>query len=259
VVPTVRQNLRLHLLGDWLLTAPDGVNQSGERIDVSPGPQHLIALLALKGRCARIDAAAALWPDCSVEAASARLRAVLSWLRHRHVAVPPLVEIGGSSLALTGEVAVDVHRLRDCAELLIREPDRWNAATEEAAAAVLDSAELLPGWDDDWVFAARERLQYLRLGALEAIATRCRRQRRTHEALEAARAAIGIEPLRESAHRAIVQTHIDNGDLGEAVDHFEKFQAILDHELGLPPSNVFRQLISPYLTDVARRRTVRTQ
>lgn len=252
-----RYGLRLHLLGDWLLTADVAVNRSEERIEVSPGPQHLIALLALKGRCARIHAAATLWPDCVDEVASARLRAMLWRLRHRHIGVSPLVEIGDSSLALTGEVAVDVHRFRACAELLIREPDSWNAATEEATAAVLDSAELLPGWYDDWVLAARERLQYLRLDALDTIANRRRRQRRTHEALQAARAAIGIEPLRESAHRAIVQTHIDNGDLGEAVDHFEKFQAILDHELGLPPSNMFRQLIGPYVAGATRRRTVR--
>ena len=253
-----RYNLRLRLLGGWLLIADDGENQSGERIEVPSSPQHLIALLALKGRCARIHAAATLWPDCSDGIASARLRAVLWRLRHRHIGVPPLLEIDDSSLALTDEVAVDVHRFRDCAELLIREPDSWNAATEDAATVVLQSAELLPGWHDDWVLAARERLQYLRLGALDAIATRRRLQRRTHEALEAARAAISIEPLHESAHRAIVQTHVDNGDIVEAVNHFEKFQAILSHELGLPPSELFGQLIGPYLRAVTRARSIRT-
>jgi DNA-binding SARP family transcriptional activator len=251
-----RCDLRLHLLGDWLLTATDGASETVEQIELPAGPQHLIALLALNGRCARTHAAATLWPDCTDDVAAARLRAVLWRLRHRHVGVPPLLEIGETSLALTGEVFVDVDTFRSSADLLIRDPDCDEA--EDAAVAVLHSSELLPGWYDDWVLAARERLQYLRLGALDALATRRRRQRRTHEALQAARAAISIEPLHESAHRAIVQTHLDNGDVVEAIKHYQRFQAMLDRELGLPPSDLFRDVVSPYLTVVSRR-TVRSR
>jgi DNA-binding SARP family transcriptional activator len=246
-----RCDLRLHLLGDWLLTAADGASETVEQIELPAGPQHLIALLALNGRCARTHAAATLWPDCTDGVAAARLRAVLWRLRHRHVGVPPLLEIGETSLALTAEVFVDVDTFRSSAELLIRDSDCDEI--EDAALAVLHSSELLPGWYDDWVLAARERLQYLRLGALDALATRRRRQRRTHEALQAARAAISIEPLHESAHRTIVQTHLDNGDVVEAIKHYQRFQAMLDRELGLPPSDLFRDVVSPYLTVVSRR------
>jgi DNA-binding SARP family transcriptional activator len=250
-------DLRLHLLGDWLLTAADGRTESAEQIELPSGPQHLIALLALNGRCARTHAAATLWPDCTDGVAAARLRAVLWRLRHRHTGVPPLLEIGDSSLALADEVAVDVHRFLDCAESLIREPER---ETEDAAVAILHSAELLPGWYDDWVLAARERLQYLRLGALDALAARRRLQHRSHEALQAARAAISIEPLHESAHRTIVQTHLDNGDLVEAVKHYQKFEAMLNRELGLPPSELFRGLVSPYVAGgVATGKVIRTR
>ncbi len=251
-----RCDLRLQLLGDWLLTAADGASETVEQIELPAGPQHLIAVLALNGRCARTHAAATLWPDCTDDVAAARLRAVLWRLRHRHVGVPQLLEIGETSLALTGEVVVDVHTFRSSAELLIRDLDCDDA--EDAAVAVLHSSELLPGWYDDWVLAARERLQYLRLGALDALATRRRRQRRTHEALQAARAAISIEPLHESAHRTIVQTPLDNGDVVEAIKHDQRFQAMLDRELGLPPSDLFRDIVSPYLA-VLSRRTVRTR
>jgi DNA-binding SARP family transcriptional activator len=246
-----RCDLRLHLLGDWLLTAADGASETVEQIELPAGPQHLIALLALNGRCARTHAAATLWPDCTDGVAAARLRAVLWRLRHRHVGVPPLLEIGETSLALTAEVFVDVDTFRSSAELLVRDSDCDEV--EDAALAVLHSSELLPGWYDDWVLAARERLQYLRLGALDALATRRRRQRRTHEALQAARAAISIEPLHESAHRTIVQTHLDNGDVVEAIKHYQRFQAMLDRELGLPPIDLFRDVVSPYLTVVSRR------
>ena len=235
--------------------AAGGPSIATETIELPAGPQHLIALLALNGRCARTHAAATLWPDCTDGAAAARLRAVLWRLRHRHADVPPLLEIGDSSLALSDQVAVDVDRFRAGAELLIRDPDRVSDDAEDAAAAVLHSSELLPGWYDDWVLAVRERLQHLRLGALDALAARRRRQRRTHEALQAARAAISIEPLHESAHRTIVETHLDNGDVMEAIKHFQRFQTMLDRELGLPPSALFMELVGPYLTATTQRAT----
>ncbi|TCM37251.1 BTAD domain-containing putative transcriptional regulator [Kribbella sp. VKM Ac-2568] len=239
-------DLRLHLLGDWFLTVGDSHTDTHESVELPSGPQHLIALLALQGRCARTQAAATLWPDCRDEVAAARLRAILWRLRHRHAGVPPLLEIGDTSLALASEVVVDVHRFRLSAELLIHDP-YGREDGEDAAAAVLHSSELLPGWYDDWVLAARERLQYLRLSALDALASRWRLQRRGHEALQAARAATSIEPLHESAHRTIVRTHLDNGDIVEAVKHYVKFRAMLHRELGLPPSELFTELVQPYL------------
>lgn len=255
----LRCDLQLQLLGDWLLTAAGDRTGSEGQIELPAGPQHLVALLALNGRCARTHAAATLWPDCTDEVAAARLRAILWRLRHRHVGVPPLLDIGDAWLALAGEVVVDVDRFLDGAELLIRDaPDLGSAEAEAAAVAVLHSSELLPGWYDDWVLAARERMQYLRLGALDALATRRRRQGRAHEALQAARAAISIEPLHESAHRTIVETHLDSGDLVEAIKHYQRFEAMLDRELGLPPSDLFQEMVSPYLA-VASRKVVRNR
>ena len=255
----LRCDLQLQLLGDWLLTAAGDRTGSEGQIELPAGPQHLVALLALNGRCARTHAAATLWPDCTDEVAAARLRAILWRLRHRHVGVPPLLDIGDAWLALAAEVVVDVDRFLDGAELLIRDaPDLGSAEAEAAAVAVLHSSELLPGWYDDWVLAARERMQYLRLGALDALATRRRRQGRAHEALQAARAAISIEPLHESAHRTIVETHLDSGDLVEAIKHYQRFEAMLDRELGLPPSDLFQEMVSPYLA-VASRKVVRNR
>jgi DNA-binding SARP family transcriptional activator len=255
----LRCELQLQLLGDWLLTTAGEQTRSAAQIELPAGPQHLVALLALNGRCARTHAAAMLWPDCTDEVAGARLRAILWRLRHRHAGVPPLLDIGDAWLALAGEVVVDVDRFLDGAELLIRDdPDLGSAEAEDAAVAVLHSSELLPGWYDDWVLAARERLQYLRLGALDALATRRRRQGRTHEALQAARAAISIEPLHESAHRTIVETHLDSGDLVEAITHYQRFETMLDRELGLPPSDLFQEMVSPYLA-VASRKAVRNR
>ena len=249
-------DVQLHLLGDWFLTVAGGGDGGGRpAVDLPSGPQHLIAYLALHGRSARTLAAATLWPDHTDQVAAGRLRAVLWRLRHRHTDLPPLLEISDTSLSLASDVVVDVDGFVTAAGRLIRctgEPD------EDTAATVLGSAELLPGWYDDWVLAARERLQQLRLGALDALADIRRSQQRRHEALQAAFAATGIEPLHESAHRTIALTHLDNGDIVEAVEHYKQFRAMLDSELGLPPSEQFTNLIQPYLngggSDLKRER-----
>jgi DNA-binding SARP family transcriptional activator len=253
---------RLQLLGDWYLVfdarpnrpngrdGPADLDGAAEQIALPSGPQHLIAFLALHGRCARTQVAATLWPDCTDAVASARLRAVLWRLSHRHAGVPSLLDLGGRSLALASWVAVDVHAFKAAAELLIHDCD--GPAAEDAAVDVLYSAELLPGWYDDWVLAARERLRYLRLSALDALASRRRLQRRGHEALQAARAAISIEPLHETAHRTLVRTHLDCGDIVEAVTHYTRYRAMLDRELGLAPSDLFTQLVRPYLTSLRK-------
>jgi DNA-binding SARP family transcriptional activator len=257
-------DLRLQLLGDWSLVRVARQNGSADRngsadlagpaeqIVLPSGPQHLIAFLAIHGRCARTQVAATLWPDCTDAVASARLRAVLWRLGHRHAGVPPLLDLRGSSLGLASWVAVDVHALKAAADLLIQDCD--GRAPEDAAAEVLNAAELLPGWYDDWVLAARERLQYLRLSALDALASCRRQQRRRYEALQAARAAISLEPLHETAHRTIVRTHLDGGDIVEAVTHYTRYRAMLDRELGLAPSHLFTQLVDPYLTSLRKVR-----
>ncbi|MEU8224173.1 BTAD domain-containing putative transcriptional regulator [Kribbella sp. NPDC048915] len=249
---SVACEVQLQLLGDWLLTTRND-NPDPARIKLPSGPQHLIALLALHRRCPRTQAAATLWPDCTDNVASARLRAVLWRLHHRHSSVPQLLEVDDDSLALASNVEVDAQRLRTSAEQLIHSAELTDDMVDHAAPAVLHSAELLPGWYDDWVLAARERLQFLRLGALDALAAYRRGQRRNHEALQAARAATAIEPLHESAHRVIVQTHLDDGDIVEAVRHYEQYRAMLDRELGLPPSDLFKALVEPYQVATPRQ------
>ena len=256
--------LRLQLLGDWCLVYDVRHNGSADRngaadvdgpteqIVLPSGPQHFIAFLALNGRSARTQVAATLWPDSTDAVANARLRAVLWRLGHRHSGVPPLLDLRGSSLALASWVAVDVHALKAAAEVLIHDCD--GSAAEKAAGEVLNAAELLPGWYDDWVLAARERLHYLRLSALDALASCRRLQHRRYEALQAARAAIGLEPLHETAHRTIVRTHLDSGDIVEAVTHYTRYRAMLDRELGLAPSHLFTQLVDPYLTSLRKVR-----
>ena len=103
--------------------------------------------------------------------------------------------------------------------------------------------DLLPGWYDDWVLLERERLRQVRLQALEAVAARLASLGRHGEALQAAHAAIRAEPLRESAHRLMVRIHLAEGNVAEAVRAYELFRTMLEHELGVPPSELMTRLV----------------
>ena len=103
--------------------------------------------------------------------------------------------------------------------------------------------ELLPGWYDDWVLLERERIRQLRMHALEHVATRLTAAGRYGDALQVAYAAVGAEPLRESAHRTVVRVHLAEGNLVEALRAYEQFRILLRDDLGIQPSELMVRLV----------------
>jgi DNA-binding SARP family transcriptional activator len=115
---------------------------------------------------------------------------------------------------------------------------------EPAHIATLKRAVLLPGWNDDWAIFEHERLNQRRLAALETLAERFLALGDGRHCAEAAGAAATIEPLRESAHRLLIQGHLSTGDYYPALRAFELFRTRLSDELGLQPSPQMQQLIA---------------
>ncbi len=109
------------------------------------------------------------------------------------------------------------------------------------------AAELLPDWDDDWVVAAAESWRQLRLHALEALVGHLTASRRYGEATAAAVAAVAVEPLRESAHRALIGVHLAEGNRSEALRQYHR----LRRPLAAEPTAALRQLIAPSGTPAA--------
>jgi DNA-binding SARP family transcriptional activator len=101
-------------------------------------------------------------------------------------------------------------------------------------------AELLPGWYDEWVIFERERIRQRMMHALEVLSRLLRIHGRYGEAIDAAMDAVAVEPLRESAHRALAEAHFAEGNYGEARGAFLRYREITRRELGIEPSGVFR-------------------
>ena len=103
---------------------------------------------------------------------------------------------------------------------------------------------MLPDWYDDWVLLERERFRQVRLHALEVLSRRLADQGRIGEAIDAAILAVTIEPLRESAHRAVIVLHLEEGNVGEAMRQFETYRTLLARDLGLEPSPALARLVT---------------
>lgn len=214
------------------------LRRDGHEVLVTSGCQRLVALLAVHGPTGRVVAAGTLWPDVPDERASGNLRTSL-WRLNRQW--PGLVSSDEQSLSLAAGVALDTDLLTARA----RGVADGTGALEPADrySVLVDAGELLPGWYEDWVVMARERLRLLRLHALELLSQRLLTAGQTIWALEAAMASVQAEPLRESAHRAVLAVHVACGNVDEARRYFAGVTRMLRAELDVAPSDSLRQLV----------------
>ncbi len=230
---------QLSLLGTWRLS------RGGVETRVPANRQRLIALLALVGPQNRAYVAGALWPDSSEAQAHGNLRSTLSRLQLSGL---HLVESAGDVLRLVLDVDVDVHELVAYAEELVHTPDPRPPAPG-VVLRLQRGGDLLTGWYDDWAVALRERLRQLRLHALEIVSAVLSQSGRYAEALEAALTTVDLEPLRESAHRVVIQVHLAEGNHVEAVRQFQRYRYLLGRELGIKPSEHMLGLVRPFIAD----------
>ena len=154
-----------------------------------------------------------------------------------------VVEATTTHLRLARDLAVDVQ------ELVARAEDLNSPAVGEDRG--LDpsslSRDLLPDWYEDWVVLERERFRQLRLHGLEAQCRRLTETGRFGAAVQAGLAALAGEPLRESAHRNLIQAHLAEGNPGEAVRQYHLYRRLLAGELAIEPSAAIRELVRPLL------------
>lgn len=219
----------LALLGQWRLSSTPGLPKGGVNLDA----RRLLTLLALRGSLTRVEIRRLLWPEEYDAPSASRLRNSL-WRLAK--ARPALLNETDGLLDLTTDVIVDVHQLFSAA-----------AAVDEGLTGIAPGvfeADLLPGWDEDWLVVDRERVRQARLHALERLSARHLQARRYAAALDAALAALDADPLRESAHRSVIGVHLAEDNMGAAIRQYEQCRALLWTELGVAPSQALRSLMA---------------
>lgn len=213
-------------------------------VPLAANGRRVLACLALGGPAMRRDVLAGrVWAWSPEPRAQANLRNALWRIRQVDRRV---VEAEHDVVRLGVDVAVDLRASDAQARELVETPREGGPAT--AATAGLLEADILPDWDDDWVLLERERHRQLRIHGLESLSRRLADEGRYAQAIDAAYAAITAEPLRESAHAALIGAHLAEGNRAEAARQFAAYERLLADELGLPPSPTIAALLEPALS-----------
>lgn len=242
--PKRHATLRIRLLNGFGLSA-------GERaVPVPGGAERLLAFLALHDRSvSRHLVAATLWPEVPEHRAYANLRSALARLDGMG---RQALDIGPTEVGLADGVTVDLAEVRSLAERVIHPAEHGQDGPLDSAAVAELSAELLPGWYEDWAMRAAAEWQGLRLHALEALTGQLMREGRLPDAVTAATAAVQADPLRESARVKLIEAHLAEGNEADALLVFQSYERLLKAELGLHPTPRLSALVASLHT-VTRR------
>ena len=225
--------IQLRLLGSTELLAPDG-----GRIDAVLAQPKRLALLAFLAvdkpvRLHRRDALLLLfWPDADEAHARGALSQALAFLR-RQLSVGVIVTRGTEEVGLDHALlATDVQSFEAAAD-----------AGEHARALKHYAGGLLEGFHvsgcrdiDDWLTAERERLRERAVRAAKALSRLAEQSDDKSTAVVAARHALLLAPLDESAAVRVLAALDLAGRPALALQEYEAFRRRLHEQLGVAPS-----------------------
>jgi DNA-binding SARP family transcriptional activator len=216
------------------------VIKNGRRLEIPEGSKRLLVFVALNsGRVSRRYAAGTLWPCGDDERAAGNLRSALWRLRGAGIDV---LRAEKHILYLDPEVSVDITHLSGWATRVIN--GSASGSDLETRELNPEAVHLLPGWYDEWVIFERERLRQRLLHAMESLARQLISRGLFVDAVEVATTAVGVEPLRESAQRVLIEAHLAEGNLVEARRIYLAYHEMLGAELGVLPSVELAEIVS---------------
>jgi DNA-binding SARP family transcriptional activator len=141
-------------------------------------------------------------------------------------------------------VEVDVRQILDQhRDLAHPQPSCHSSSDHLALVEGALARRLLPEWSEDWLLLERERWDQFRLHALENLAGQLLAEERYLNALQTALAVTAIDPIRETAHRIVIEVHLAEGNTASALLHDQHYRQLLQRELGVLPSARLDQLV----------------
>jgi DNA-binding SARP family transcriptional activator len=221
--------LRVRMLGAFELEL-DGARMG---LPESRRAWSLLAWLALHpGMHARGPLAARFWPDVLDSSARASLRSAV-WSLRRGLGAD------GDGVLLATREEVGLREVwTDVAEFgrLIEQ-----GRLKEAVA--LSRGELLPGFEDAWVYEARDEQRERLAAALGQLATAAEEDGNLATAVAWTRRRLRLDPLSEETQRDLIRRLAASGDRAAALATYATVRERLRHELGIAPSLATRRLV----------------
>jgi DNA-binding SARP family transcriptional activator len=182
----------------------------------------------------------ALWPGRDASGARRSLQVAVS--RARQVLDPPgseasAIEGGGQSyrLAIDGD-QVDADRFSAAAEVAVTREREDRLPLLERARSLWAGEPLPEERYADWAASYRERLNDQYIAVLTGLCE-LHEQREGHlEAADAARELVGLDPLNEAGHRALMIAYSRTGRRGHALRQYLECRRALVDTLGVEPA-----------------------
>lgn len=241
---TARPDLRIKLLGELRVRRPDGTYV--ERAEWRTGKtMDLLRLLALNnGRSVRLTSITEkLWPSSSPERSRASLRTAGSQIR-RATGANCIVR-QGERILLAGAWVDAIMFLTDARRVhALARAGRHTRAVDLTRAAERLYEDDFHAHDDEspWARAERNHLKVTRRAMLCQAAESAIDLGDHEVAADLAAIAVRIDPASEAAHRALMRSYAELGEVGSALRVFEGLRSHLADELGADPSEQTREL-----------------
>jgi DNA-binding SARP family transcriptional activator len=233
--------------------------------------EALLIFLAVEGGFhSRERLTALLWPESDEEHARGSLRSALAFLRQvlaetqeQHGPPHLLVERALLTLAEGAELELDIHTLREAAELsrgAARVPvhelvARLREATSRYRGDFLEGFSLSDAPDfDDWVSQQRERWHRQAGLVFDRLSQALFDGGELLEAIDVASRWVALDPLNEAAHHCLIRAQAAAGDWAAARRSYRACRAILAEELGAEPGPEIEALSG----QIRRRAVVRS-
>ena len=234
--------MRLCLLGGfeaWTPRASDPLQFPTRKAEA------LLAYLCVRSevRHRRDHLSTLLWGDVSHPQARHSLRQTLTDIRatlreYSH----SMIEASSDAIHVEApRVRVDVHSF----ERLVHGARTRRRA---AMACALYRGDFLQGINvrepdfDTWLTAERARLRQLAIEAHERYLRLLIEANDVGGAIQAALRLIGLDPLQEWAHRALIRLYVERGQLAMAVAQYNQCEQIMASELGVEPEPETKRL-----------------
>ena len=182
----------------------------------------------------RSEVAARFWPDVLDSSARKSLRTELVAVRHA------LGSAGEGVLVTTRDT---IGLVGDAVSVDAREFTRLVREGRLEEAVDLCDGELLAGFDDEWVYEARESHRDRFGDVLERLAADAEAAGALDDAVRNSRRRVALDPLREDAQRELIRRLIAAGEVSAARVAFDDLARRLRAELHVPPSRETRRLL----------------
>ena len=137
-------------------------------------------------------------------------------------------------------VAVDVRDFEDSAAG--NDADALARATALYRGSFLEDLQIEEVGFQDWLTFERRHFDELAQDSLETLLELQLAVPATQAAIKTGQALLVLDPLREGAHRGLMQAYAAQGRTAQAITQFEECKRVLGGELGLEPSEETRQL-----------------